>query len=141
MGIGLALTSFFSVGIPHYESRDSYLWDSAGVVLEYPLPLSFPFYASLHFERMTTAHNMRHIGFDKETYHLHFLTLILHDSVVYKIVWGGPIPAVPFMSITWGHYILYYSFFLLVNIVGAIIGYWISKTTFINKLLKKRTSQ
>jgi len=29
------------------------------------------------------------------------------------------------------------SFFLLVNLVGAIFGYWISKTTFIDKLLKK----
>jgi len=36
-----------------------------------------------------------------------------------------------------GYIILFVSFFLLVNLVGVILGYWISKTTFIDKLLKK----
>jgi hypothetical protein len=30
------------------------------------------------------------------------------------------------------------SFFLLLNLAGAVLGYWISKTTFIEKLLKKK---
>jgi len=30
------------------------------------------------------------------------------------------------------------SFFLLLNLTGAVLGYWISKTTFLEKLLKKK---
>jgi len=33
-----------------------------------------------------------------------------------------------------------YLSFLIINLVGAIFGYWISKTTFIDKLLKKDKS-
>ena len=141
MAAGLVFTSFFSVGLPHYYSERIIADTESGLLLENPVPLSFPFYASLYFERVSIAHNFRHLGFDKETYQLHFLTLILHDFLVYKRYWGGLAGSLLFMKITWGHYILFISFFSLVNIVGVIIGYWLSKTTFIEKLFKKRTNQ
>ena len=33
---------------------------------------------------------------------------------------------------------LYCSFFLLVNVIGAVIGYWISKAEFVDRLFKRR---
>lgn len=87
--------------------------------------------------------NDEHLGLraqKTETYQLRFLTLIFHDSLVYRTYWVGT-PPITFMNITWGHYILYYSSLMLVNTVGAIIGYWINKITFIEKLVKKRKRQ
>lgn len=50
--IMVALVSFLSVGVPHYESYlYSYLPQSSnvsGVVVSEPLPLSFPFYAYIN---------------------------------------------------------------------------------------------
>ena len=40
-----------------------------------------------------------------------------------------------------GQVLLIYTFFLLVNIVGAIIGYWISKTTFIGRYFARRKTE
>jgi len=56
-------------------------------------------------------------------YEIYFLTVKLVDLETYA---------------TLGNFILDYTFFLMFNLVGAILGYWISKTAFIDKLLKKR---
>jgi len=116
MTVSLILVSLFSMGLPsrfdyyQYAGFDAYK-------LEHPLPISFPFYVSLQ-PVVVTLPRYGPIG----SYLLHFLTFdFVRDYV-------------PF---TLGDLYLYYSFFLLVNLVGAILGYWISKTTFIEKLLKK----
>jgi len=57
MATGLVLISFFSVGLPHYYSEEIFPnRTESGLLLENPVPLSFPFYASFYFERASTAH-------------------------------------------------------------------------------------
>ena len=116
----LALISLFSMGLPsHFPYRYSptvWVYDPKSLLYELksPLPLSFPFYASIQYSPIRV--------FPPRIYYLlHFLT--------FEFVRGY----VPF---TLGELYLYYSFFLLVNLVGAIFGYWISKTAFIQKLLE-----
>jgi hypothetical protein len=115
MTVLLILVSLFSMGLPrllpYYQYQSTY-------ELKYPLPLSFPFYASLQ-PVTVTGRPPPPIGL----YLLHFLTF--EFVRVYA----------PF---TLGWLCLYYSFFLLFNLVGAIFGYWISKTTFIDKLIEER---
>lgn len=41
----------------------------------------------------------------------------------------------------WGDYLLYYTFFFALNLAGTIIGYWISRATFIDQWLKKRANR
>ena len=130
MAFCLLLISFFSVGVPSYhefpyrsEPRQQ------GILFENPLPLSFPFYASLTLENIG-------ISTGTQYYQLHFLTLIFHRDWV-----QGTSPGMIWLNISWSDYILYCSFFILVNIVGAVLGYWLSKQHFIEKLLKKRTNQ
>jgi len=42
------------------------------------------------------------------------------------------------INLTPSYIILLVSFFLLINVVGAILGYWISKTTFMNRYFARR---
>lgn len=127
MAVGLVLTSFFSVGVPsyHFISKDSAVEAQSGILLDNPLPLSFPIYASLNLEWRALSAWTQH-------YQLYFLTFIFYKNKVQSqsliYMW---------LFLSWGDYILYYSFFLIVNFVGAVIGYWLSKTTFIDKLLAK----
>jgi hypothetical protein len=115
MAVSLALVSLFSMGLP---SRFDYYPYSDAYKLEHPLPISFPFHASIKYPPMYARHP------PAISYFVHFVTV--------KIV----IDYTPF-TLTLGKLYFYYSFFLLFNLVGAILGYWISKTTFIDKLLKK----
>lgn len=128
MAIVLALTSFFSTGFPHYCSRVFFDRTESGVLLENPLLLTFPFHASLCLERT--------IGFDRETYQLRFLTLMFQEYSVYS---EGPRGTLS-LDISWSIYILFISFFILVNMVGAIIGYWISKKALIQNLSETKTT-
>jgi hypothetical protein len=84
-----------------------------------PIPLSFPLYASLDTDWLFDASLdfPPRYGF----YELHFLTLEIGDLLF------------PFTS---DLLILFYSLFILVNIIGAIIGYWIGKSTLSERLIK-----
>ena len=84
-----------------------------------PIPLSFPLYASLDTNWFFDAslYFPPRYGF----YELHFLTVEI----------GGFL--FPFTS---DLLILFYSLFILVNIIGAIIGYWIGKSAFSERLIK-----
>jgi len=72
-------------------------------LLSLSFPLSFPFYSYIYAAVGP--------GSPGPVYELYFLTLEIHRSME-----------------TNGMLFLYYSFFLLVNIVGAVIGYWMSKS-------------
>ncbi len=117
----LALISLFSMGLPsHFPYRYSptvWVYDPKSLLYELksPLPLSFPFYASVQKGIF--------IGPVINYYLLHFLTFeFVRD----------------YLPSTLGVLYLYYSFFLLANIVGAIIGYWISKSTILERLFKTK---
>jgi hypothetical protein len=53
---------------------------------------------------------------------------------------GAPFPT-RYLYLDWGDYILYYTFFFALNTVGAIIGYWMSRTTFLKQWLEARADQ
>jgi len=82
--------------------------------LRKPIPVSYPFFASSIID---------YSNGDSQKYLLHF---IFEKFKVY-----------PTHNFLLGDFVPLYSLFLLLNLVGVIIGYWISKTTFIDKLLKK----
>ena len=116
------LITLFSVGLPRMDAYWRYTYWKYSVELRHPLPLSFPFYASvfvvlgIHWGPYPPP----------RYYQLYFLTFKLQEL-------GLPVE--------FEHFILFYSFFLEINIVGVIIGYWISKTTLVEKLTFKFIKQ
>ena len=104
MAILIIVVSLFSTGLPVFYDG----WDYE---LKYPLPLSFPFYASIKKVPGPVPLVVPYPGI----YILYFLTFEISRSVT------------PFYFFQ-GMFFLHYSFFLLVNVVGAIVGYWISKS-------------
>jgi hypothetical protein len=114
MTILLILVSFFSLGLPSFVS--SYQrYD-----LKYPLPLSFPFYASLYHTR----------GFE----------LILNHAIRYSLGFLGFEIVGSWLPFTLWELLPFYSLFLLANITGAIIGYWRGKSTVLENSSRQRLS-
>ena len=142
--ITVALVSFLSAGVPHYESYVySYLPEPSnvsGVVISQPLPLSFPFYA--YINRTTYPSSLPPKEDIYEHYQIELVTFRLPQSNVrtamdaYQNI-GAQQPA-KFLNLDWGDYLLYYTFFLALNLGGTIIGYWISRAAFIEQWLRKR---
>jgi hypothetical protein len=136
--VTLVIMSFFSTGSPTCFLCEFPSWSrftlytrNNGVLLKHLLPLSFPFHASINRQHP----NLRTLN---ETYQLHFLTSTFQESPVFVSVGPGIVDTVYLtLYFTWTHYVLYYSFFLLVNVIGAIIGYWTEKRAFIDKVLQK----
>jgi len=129
MTIVLILVSLFSIGFPS-------VWRSTGGDtiwrLNLPaIPLSFPFHISISRPLMIRLHDIpipEHFWLHPlpPTYEIRlcFLTIQIWSNLDWWLLTSQDI-------------ILLVSSFLLINITGAILGYWISKTTFIDKLLKK----
>jgi len=132
MIVGLVLVSFFSVGVPEYmyilRHPVHQPISTDGVLPNNPLPLSFPFYSSVYHRRPMEFRDL-----EWEDYRLNFLTLILQETRIVSVGARGSV----LLSFSWNIYFLYFTFFLLVNIIGAIIGYWLSKATLVDKLLKR----
>jgi hypothetical protein len=128
LAVGLLPISFFSVGIPEYVAiSETYFHQresTEGVLLNNYYPLSFPFYSSVYYQK-PFAGAIRDSSW--EEYRLNFLTMILHGTrISYSM--PTPTPSLGFiLNFSWLDYILYFSFFLLINIVGAVIGYSINK--------------
>ena len=134
MIVVLILVSLFSIGVPsvwgtlewhrlavEYVGEGTTIWQ-----LNIPaIPLSFPFYASI-----------------SEEYHILLFIVDYTPPPLYQIelyfltnqIWANDYVH---WFLTSEHIILLVSSFLLINFVGTIFGYWISKSTFIDKLLKK----
>lgn len=115
--VSLVSISFLSFGLPDVTSsgRD-YPTPSY-----YPLPFSFPFYS------IDNAHpSWGMLAVLAESYKLCFLTFRIAEF------WG-------FYPLSQTSYLItlfrFYSYFLLVNVGGAIFGYWISKATFMKEIL------
>ena len=125
MAVGLIFVSCLSVGAPQYisiqESEVGLLLQSStkSILLQNSLPLSFPFYSSLYYESR----------YYREAFQLHFLSFTLQELPIYGGRWTVA------LSLSLVSYILLLLFFSLVNIMGAIIGYRISKTTFSERAL------
>ncbi len=130
MTVVLILMSLLSIGFPSVwgTMRDeTTVWQ-----VNLPaIPLSFPFHTSISEPPPINIAGdwMPPIPFPP-TYsvRLYFLT--------YQ-VWTNEMPGL-LQLLTSEHIVLLLPFFLLVNLIGATFGYWISKTTFIDKLLTRR---
>lgn len=141
----VAVVSFLSAGVPHYESYSySYLPESrnvSGVVISQLLPLSFPFYAyinrTLYPGLLPSAEDVY------ESYQIEVLMFRFPMSsgraVIDTYINIGAEQPTKFLYMDWGDYLLYFMFFLALNLAGAIIGYWISRTAFVDQWLKKRS--
>lgn len=143
--VTIALISLFSVGLPYRESGSSHyphqpLQQTSGIVIRNPLPLSFPFYAFVN--HTTQLGPYTGIETSLEVYQIEFLTLRFPQSALRTIVYQNTTYAnsqqtLMYFYLDWGDYLLlYFSFFMLVNVIGAFIGYWISRSTLATKLFK-----
>lgn len=119
MIIIVGLTSFFSAfGLPKVTKFFSYFIKPIS-----PVPLSYPFYAYVYSWGTARADGSSWIV---ESYSLDVLGIRI-DSLMLLL---------SLMYLEDGF--LYYSFFLLVNVIGAVVGYWISKASFLDKLFNRR---
>jgi len=86
----------------------------------FPIPLSFPFYTLIDTTMgfIIPPHLPPLYGYHQ----LYFLTAEIGRFVF------------PLRS---DLFLLVYSFFILVNIIGAIIGYWIGKSAILERFFKK----
>ena len=111
----VTLISLFSVTVIYlYPLLVVWFWGKA-----YPLPLSFPFHVCI----------LRYSGYGLfYGVDIYFLTLRIGYQGEFSLY--NTLDAINFFGKV-------YIPFLLINVVGAIFGYWISKTSFIEKLLKK----
>jgi len=95
----------------------------------HPVPLSLPFYASTSLDLPIKFLNYppipRLFNLTKIIYQIDFLTFEIISINTY------------YSSFTLEIASLCYSFFLLVNIVGAIVGYWIGKSEILERFFKK----
>jgi hypothetical protein len=95
----------------------------------HPVPLSFPFYASTSLHLPITLLNYSPIlglfNLTKIIYQIDFLTFEIISINTY------------YSSFTLKIAPLCYSFFLVVNVIGAIVGYWIGKSEILERFFKK----
>ena len=115
MIVVIVLVSLFSMGLPTSTYSPYYhpAYDLGPLT-----PLSFPFYASIY--DIWVGHQPDYY------YRLNFLTFQINEAF-------APVP--------FGTVCLHYSFFLLGNVVGAIVGYWVYKSRFLERLYKKSLYQ
>lgn len=110
--VSLASISFFSAGVPEHRAGEI-AWPSGeiGVRVNYPLPLSFPVFSTLEFNDRQVRHTTT------QWYQIHVLNFVIQEDWVF---FGST------ANLSWFEYALYLSFFMLVNIVGVLLGYWLS---------------
>lgn len=112
MIIIVGLVSFFSAfGIPTVTR----ILDTDFVKPISPAPLSFPFYTYVYSYIVTDL--VEHMSWRVDAYSLDVLGIRI-DSLDLSVMHLEDC-------------LLYYSFFLLINVIGAIVGYWVNKTSFV----------
>jgi hypothetical protein len=130
MTVVLILVSLLSIGFPSVWGtlRDgTTIWQ-----VNLPTtPLAFPFHTSISREYLAILLEGWIPPFPLPPIYrvrLYFLAIQVWTN---EITWN-------YLLLTSERIILLVSFFLLVNLAGAILGYWISKTTFIGRYLARR---
>jgi hypothetical protein len=125
MLVFLIPAAFLSVGVPQQRSSYlDYLTGEPAIRLDAPFPFSFPVYASVVIEPSSG------VGIT-EYYRLFFLNYVLN----YRVVGATGSLGGVFFHFPAFYYILYFSFFMLINVLGAVIGYWLGNSAFINRHL------
>ena len=122
------LIAFFSVGIPSYVTLTEYhrfpSSPKSGVLLENPFPLSFPICASLSWT-VTFSSGWQDLG-------LYFAGLLFHAERIL----GVDHMAGYWLEFSLADYANFFSFFMLINVVGSVFGYWLSRRAFVDRLSK-----
>lgn len=139
--VTVCLISFFSVGLPYFEFNQLPFSSlpsgfSSGILIRYSLPLSFPLYSVIN---ETTPPD-----WPIEFYQIKFFTVELPQSLGRSAVYqkttsqiGGNAPQEALVfNVESGDYILYLTFFLFFNLIGAILGHWAERYDFIPKTFK-----
>jgi len=129
IALSLGAMSLLSVGVPTHQAGDrQYLTGDSAIVLNRPLPLSYPIYASVRFYSQYTPQGDGSYEAFYQVYFLGFLfkedsMLIRNDS------------AFRMLNFTMFDYLLFCSFFMLINVVGTAVGFRLSKARLKDKLL------
>jgi len=118
----LILVSASSIGFPSVWG--SYGRDTFWQVNLRTIPLSYPFYVNIPNTHHATINLLQYRFPPTYDMELFFFMFMIDDVIL--------------ISLQLSHIILLVSFFLLVNLVGAIFGYWISKTTFMDRYFDRR---
>jgi len=129
MAVALFLVSMFSTGFPTLKDLEAQPKEGYWQVNLFAIPLSFPFYA--HISEVKGGIIAPPLP--------HFIPPPRYDVKLYSC--GFEIGANYFIPLTTNYVIFFISFFLLVNLVGTMLGYWIRKTTFVDKLLARRKTK
>lgn len=119
--------TFFSIGIPRYDTFPedvSAVGPQSGLLLENPLPLSFPIYGSLNLT-VTFSSAWQDLQ-------LYFAGLLFHTERIQGVYDVG----VHWLNFSLVDYAIFFSFFMLINIGGSAFGYWLSRRAFIDRLSK-----
>jgi len=111
--------SYFSVGLP-IKALTASNWPTPS---HYPLPLSFPFYSVDKPDPEVSI-------FQLESYELYFLNYRIMNYRHYYALSEDHI-----------YHWLFVHYFLLINIVGAILGYGLSKSKSIWRYFGRRKSE
>lgn len=116
--VSLVFISFLSFGFP------------SGSILTpsyYPLPFSFPFYT------LDIVHSSwGTLQAVAETYEFWFFAFKITE------IWGWYPLAQPSYNPNAPTMCAFFFNYVLINLIGAIFGYWISKTTFIERYVARR---
>jgi len=116
----IVLVSFFSAfGWIARRQRMDWTFKTVHYYTFHPIPISFPFYASIFYSWTVLPGPIDGSMF---TYQISFLTFEITRATTYY-----PSP------FTLASASVYCSFFLLINIIGTFVGYWIGKLTIKNE--------
>ncbi len=122
----IVLVSFFSAfGWIARRQRTDWTFKTAQYYTFHPVPLSFPFYASIFYSWTVLPGPIDESMF---TYQINFLTFEITRATTYY----------PSPFTLWSAFV-YYSLFLSVNIVGTFVGYWIGKLAILERFFQKET--
>lgn len=120
--------AFFSVGIPSCVTLPEYhrfpSSPKSGVLLENPLPLSFPIHSSLSLT-VTFSSAWQDLQ-------LYFTGLQFHAERIFGVSHMGGY----WLDFSLVDYANFFSFFMLINVVGSVFGYWLSRRASIDRLSK-----
>lgn len=124
MTIIIASISLLSVGLNSVTSDHGVGYINPKLPIP-PLPLTLPVYAGYYLTvtgGQSTDNITETYGFERH-YTLFFLGMTIKH---YNL--GSDFAVLPFED-----FILAYALFTLINLTGAVLGYWLSKSTFIKR--------
>jgi len=107
----LAFFSTFGLMTMHQRLNPPYEPDILYYEL-HPIPLSFPFHASVFMDMPAIPFGF---GSARIHYEINFVTIEIFNAIIYYYSFA------PWSAL------IFYCFFLLIDVAGSVIGYWMAK--------------